>query len=196
MVVVLYFGGVDPIVAILQGIWLIFPAYVAGPGAVLFGGGRPIDGGRFYKDGRRYLGDGKTWRGLVGGTTLGVIIGLLQDFANQFSEWPELTFGSFPTNIWVIFFLPFGALMGDIFGSYFKRRMGIKRGQKARVLDQYDFLFMALFFVAVFETSWLLEHYIVGYAILGLIAVIVLTPVLHRITNIIGYKMGKKEVPW
>ena len=84
----------DVTVAILQGIWLIFPAYVAGPGAVLFGGGRSIDGGRMHKDGRRYLGDGKTWRGLVGGVSLGFIVGLLQDFANQFSEWPEMSFGS------------------------------------------------------------------------------------------------------
>ncbi len=186
----------DVTIAVLQGIWLIFPAYVAGPGAVLLGGGRPIDGGRTHKDGRRYLGDGKTWRGLVGGVSFGFIIGLLQDFANQFSEWPEMSFGSYPYNVLVIFLLPFGALMGDMIGSYIKRRKGIERGQKAPVLDQYDFLIFAALLVAVLQWSWFFEHYLDGFAILGLITIVVLTPVLHRITNIIGHRMGKKEVPW
>lgn len=186
----------DVTVAILQGIWLIFPAYVAGPGAVLIGGGRPIDGGRIHKDGRRYLGDGKTWRGLIGGVTLGVIIGLLQDFTNGYSEWPEMSFGSHPNNLVVIFLLPFGALMGDMIGSYIKRRKGVERGQKAPVLDQYDFLIFAVILVAVLQWPWFFEHYLDGFAILGLITIIVLTPVLHRITNIIGHRMGKKEVPW
>lgn len=186
----------DVTVAILQGVWLIFPAYVAGPGAVLLGGGRPMDGGRMHKDGRRYLGDGKTWRGLVGGVSFGFIIGLLQDFANQFSEWPEMSFGSYPYNVLVIFLLPFGALMGDMIGSYIKRRKGIERGQKAPVLDQYDFLIFAVILVAVLQWPWFFEHYLDSFAILGLITIIVLTPVLHRITNIIGHRMGKKEVPW
>lgn len=186
----------DVIVAILQGIWLIFPAYVAGPGAVLFGGGSPIDGGRTHKDGRRYLGDGKTWRGLIGGVTLGIIIGLLQDLANGFSEWPEMSFGDYPSNLIVIFLLPLGALIGDMMGSYLKRRKGIERGEKAPVLDQYDFLIIAMMLIAVLQWPWFYEHYLEGLAILGLITVVILTPVLHRLTNIIGHRMGKKEVPW
>lgn len=186
----------DVIVAILQGLWLIIPAFVANSAAVLFGGGKPIDGGAVHKDGRRVLGDGKTWRGFIGGTAFGIFIGLLMSVANSFSEWPEITFGSFPSSIVVICSLSFGALLGDLIGSFFKRRMGIERGKKTPVLDQYDFLIFAMLLVAILQWPWFFEHYINGYAILGLVAVIVITPVLHRITNIIGHRIGKKEVPW
>jgi CDP-2,3-bis-(O-geranylgeranyl)-sn-glycerol synthase len=196
MVIVRYCGDVDVVVAVLQGLWLIIPAFVANSAAVLFGGGRPIDGGAVHKDGRRVLGDGKTWRGLIGGTAFGVFIGLLMVVANSFSEWPEITFGGFPSSIIVIFSLSFGALLGDLIGSFVKRRMGKERGQKAPVLDQYDFLIFAMFLVAILQWPWFFEHYINGYAISGLIAVILVTPVLHRVVNIIGYKMGRKEVPW
>ncbi len=186
----------DVITAIAQGIWLMFPAFVAGPGAVFLGGGAPIDGGRVHRDGRRVLGDGKTWRGLIGGVAFGMFIGFLQVIANSFSVWPEFTFGTFPSSLVVIFTLSFGSLLGDMIGSYFKRRKGILRGEKAPILDQYDFLVVAVVLVAVLQWSWFFEHYINGYAILGLIAVVVITPILHRITNIIGYRLGRKEVPW
>ncbi len=186
----------DPIIAILQGLWLILPAFAANSGAVFFGGGRPVDGGKFHRDGRRYLGDGKTWRGVIGGITFGVFIGVLQIIANSFSEWPEFTFGFFPHNLVVAFSLAFGALLGDMIGSYFKRRMGKERGSKAPILDQYDFLIMAFVLVLVFEAGWFLEHYINDYAFLGLIAVMAITPILHRLSNIIGYRIGRKEVPW
>lgn len=186
----------DPIVTVLQGLWLMIPAYVANPAAVLFGGGKPIDGGAIHRDGRRYLGDGKTWRGLAGGTLFGMVIGLVQMGVNWGICHPDVSFGTFPFSFLVIFLLPFGALLGDILGSYIKRRKGIERGQKAPGLDQYDFLIGTILLVGVFQTYWFLAHYIYGYAILGLIAVLILTPVLHRIVNILGYKIGKKEVPW
>lgn len=186
----------DPVVAILQGVWLMIPAYVANSAAVFLGGGRPIDGGAILRDGRRVLGGGKTWRGLVGGTLFGMFIGILQWLGNSAYGHPDFSFGDFPFTILVIFLLPFGALFGDILGSFIKRRMGIERGQKAPGLDQYDFLIGVVILVGIFQTGWFLEHYIYGFAILGLITVIVLTPILHRITNIIGHKMGKKEVPW
>ncbi|UCD93003.1 MAG: CDP-2,3-bis-(O-geranylgeranyl)-sn-glycerol synthase [Methanobacteriota archaeon] len=186
----------DPIVAVLQGLWLMIPAYVANPAAVLFGGGKPIDGGAIHRDGRRYLGDGKTWRGLAGGTVFGMVIGFVQMGINMAVDHPDFSFGSFPFSILVIFLLPFGALLGDMLGSYIKRRMGIERGQKALGLDQYDFLVGVVLLVAIFQTHWFLAHYIYWEATLGLIAVLVITPVLHRVVNIIGYRIGKKEVPW
>ncbi|MFQ5885135.1 MAG: CDP-archaeol synthase, partial [Thermoplasmata archaeon] len=67
---------------------------------------------------------------------------------------------------------------------------------KAPGLDQYDFLIGTILLLAIFQTHWFLAHYIYWEATLGLIAVLVLTPALHRIVNIIGYKIGKKEVPW
>src|SRR5437870_12474599 len=63
--------------AIPQALWFFLPAFVANPTAVVFGGGTPIDFGRTLRDGQRLFGDGKTWRGLVGGTLSGALLGRL-----------------------------------------------------------------------------------------------------------------------
>src|SRR2546425_163624 len=78
-------------VAIPQPLWFFLPAYVANPMAVVFGGGAPIDLGRTFRDGERLFGDGKTWRGLVGGTLAGALLGLLLTL-------PFLAFA--PTSSW------------------------------------------------------------------------------------------------
>src|SRR2546426_8358818 len=61
--------------AIPQALWFFLPAFVANPMAVVFGGGTPIDFGRTLGDRERLFGDGKTWRGLLGGTVLGGVLG-------------------------------------------------------------------------------------------------------------------------
>src|SRR2546426_7158956 len=63
--------------AIPQALWFFLPAFVANPMAVVFGGGTPIDFGRILGDRERLFGDGKTWRGPVGGTVSGGVLGLL-----------------------------------------------------------------------------------------------------------------------
>ena len=52
---------VDALIIAGQAFWMMFPALVTGPFAVLFGGGAPIDMGKKDSKGRRILGDGKTW---------------------------------------------------------------------------------------------------------------------------------------
>src|SRR3989442_2350991 len=63
--------------AIPQALWFFLPAFVANPMAVVFGGGTPIDFRRTFRDRERLFGDGKTWRGLVGGTLSGAVLGFL-----------------------------------------------------------------------------------------------------------------------
>jgi CDP-2,3-bis-(O-geranylgeranyl)-sn-glycerol synthase len=81
-------------------------------------------------------------------------------------------------------------------GAFIKRRLGMKRGQKAPVLDQYDFVTGALLLTALFFPDWVAAHYVNDGAIVALIALLVFVPVLHRSVNIIGYKLGKKKEPW
>ena len=50
--------------------------------------------------------------------------------------------------------------------------------------------------VAIFQWGWFWEYYLDGEHIIALITVLLATWFLHRAVNIIGYKMGKKEVPW
>ena len=186
----------------MQGLWLTLPAYLPNSAAAVFGGGKPVDGGRTFKDGRRLLGDGKTWRGTIGGTASGILLGLTQvgllaglGLALDL-ELPDF-FGSFPFLLWVIFLLALGSLMGDMGASFLKRRMNVERGAKFPGLDQYDFLIGAWLLVIIGAFDWFRDWFInADDGPWRLLVVLIVTPILHRGVNIIGYKMGKKDVPW
>jgi CDP-2,3-bis-(O-geranylgeranyl)-sn-glycerol synthase len=182
--------------AVFRALWLLLPAYVANPAAVLWGGGMPMDFGRSLPDGRRILGDGKTWRGFVGGVASGGLVALLMEGAATALQAPILSYGPSPLFPLVPLVLATGSLLGDVAGAFAKRRLGLPRGARAPGLDQYDFLAGALGLCALAFPGWLLLHYVAGEAWAGLLAVLVATPLLHRGVNILGYRMGKKEVPW
>lgn len=186
----------DIISIIFMGIWLTIPAFVANPSAVLFGGGKPMDFGRKMKTGARILGDGKTWRGFFGGAFAGIVIGLIQVGISSFFSDDHFGFGEFPNFIVIIVLLSFGALLGDVLGSFIKRRLGKSRGAKAPGLDQYDFLLGAWLLLIIFKTNWFLNHFVLWPYAIALLTIIILTPLLHRGVNILGYKIGKKDVPW
>jgi len=186
----------SPLEAALSGIWLMVPALVPNSAAVVFGGGTPMDFGRSW-NGKRVLGDGKTWQGFFGGAMTGVFLGLLliglSELTGEEATWG---YGSFPGSVVVVASLSFGSMVGDSVGSFLKRRIGLDRGGKAPVLDQYNFVAGAIVFVLLADSRWFFEHYIDGNALWGLAAFLVVVPVLHRGVNIIGYKMGRKDVPW
>jgi CDP-2,3-bis-(O-geranylgeranyl)-sn-glycerol synthase len=164
---------------------------------VIFGGGTPVDRGKFHTDGRRLFGDGKTWRGLIAGIAFGSLIGILQIFVEtQVEHEYFLGFGSVPMAYVIVILLSVGAMLGDLVGSYIKRRLNKPRGTNIPILDQFDFLIGAWVLLLIFNWSWFFERYIYGENILGLIFILILTLILHRFTNIIGYKIGKKKEPW
>lgn len=181
--------------ALLASFWFFLPAYVANPAAVLFGGGRPIDGGRVLSDGHRLFGDGKTWRGLAGGIGTGVALGLLLWAASSVLD-PGLSFGAFPGGLLPIAALATGALLGDLLGAYVKRRMGRPRGARTPGLDWYDFYLGAFALLVLADYGFFLEHFVRDEAIFGFLFVTVITPMLHRTVNILGHRLGKKDVPW
>ncbi len=182
--------------AIPQALWFFLPAFVANPSAVLWGGGTPIDFGHKLGDGERLFGDGKTWRGLVGGTLSGATLGLL--LAIPFvlvapdSSW---SFGGPADAFAASALLALGALLGDLTGAFIKRRMHKPRGAKAPGLDQYDFVVGALL-LSLLVSPWSVPRFFAGDALYGLAAIIVITPLLHRTVNIVGFRMGKKHEPW
>lgn len=170
---------------ITQAVWLMLPAYISNPTAVVFGGGTPIDFGKNWKDGKRILGEGKTFRGLIGGTICGLIIGIIQ---MQYVPFEYL--GNF--TLLAVFSLSFGALLGDMVKSFFKRRLSYDRGMKLPFIDQLDFVAGAWVLTYLLEPEWFSGNFTLWI----LIVVIVLTPILHRVTNIIGYHMKLKKEPW
>ncbi len=190
--------------AIPQALWFFLPAFVANPSAVLWGGGTPMDFGRTLRDGERMLGDGKTWRGLFGGTLNGAILGLLLflpfGLLAPHSTWsfgvPQTDFASAAaTALLASAVLAFGALLGDVVGAFLKRRMHKPRGAKAPGLDQYDFVVGALL-ASLLVAGWSVPRFFSGDGWYGLLAIILITPALHRGVNILGYRMGKKHEPW
>ena len=188
--------NMTPLEAALAGLWLMLPALVPNSAAVLLGGGTPIDFGRSWR-GKRILGDGKTWRGFLGGASCGIVVGLVQiaaaDMTNLSETWSH---GAWPSAITIVVCLGLGSMLGDSLGSFIKRRLGFGRGIKAPGLDQYNFVIGAALLVAIFGYSWLYAHFIDGNAVWGLVALLVVVPALHRGVNIIGYRLGRKDVPW
>ena len=178
------------ILILLVTLYFILPAYFSNGGALLFGGGTPIDFGKTDSKGIRWIGDGVTWRGLVAGTIIGMITGIIQGYlapmilpfiGNSFIV-PIIT--SIPNGILIGFLLGFGALIGDALGSFLKRRLGIGRGKPAPILDQLDFIIVALIFVSpVVELN-------LTFVVLALL----LTLFIHLLTNSFAYLLGLKDV--
>ncbi|MEM2258745.1 MAG: CDP-2,3-bis-(O-geranylgeranyl)-sn-glycerol synthase [Candidatus Thermoplasmatota archaeon] len=168
----------------VEAIWLILPAYIANSSAVLLGGGKPIDFGKKWR-GKPILGEGKTWRGLAGGIICGVISGIILN-----KIWNLFGYGF--SSFLIFLSLSFGALLGDIAKSFFKRRIGIARGKPLPVLDQIDFLIGAFFLTFILNKDWFLAH----FTLLHILFLLFLTPFLHLVTNIIAYLLGLKDVPW
>ena len=176
------------LVALVAACWIMLPAYLPNPVAAVTGGGTPVDFCRTFPDGRRVLGDGKTYRGFLCGVLAGIAVGLVQiALTNQFG-WeilPRHTLAS-------VCLLSVGALLGDMGKSLIKRRLGKDRGAKWPIADQYDLVVGAFLLLLIFDPAWLFANVTLPV----LVIIIILTPVLHRVVNIIGYIGGVKDVPW
>lgn len=178
---------------IFQAFYLALPAYFANMAPVIFAKlgllkwlARPIDGGQ--KLGRDYIfGLGKTWRGIISAVILGIIISGLQAWLFSFDFFRSVSVVDYP-RIWPVFgFLAgLGAILGDLFKSFLKRRIGISSGGPWPIFDQLDFV--VGFFVFVYllvRPDWQI-----------VLAVFVLTLVLHPLTNLIAYILRIKKVWW
>ncbi|MDS0259914.1 CDP-2,3-bis-(O-geranylgeranyl)-sn-glycerol synthase [Haloarcula sp. S1CR25-12] len=180
----------DIVGVVVTAVWAMLPAYVPNNAAVLAGGGKPIDGGRTM-GGRRILGDGKTWRGTVVGTAAGLALAVgLSALAPAVSDLVGVGLPEFPVVAGLG--LAFGAMLGDIAASFLKRRTGRERGAAFPGLDQLDFVVGALACVWVLAPEWTAATFTTPV----LLAVLVLTPLLHVVTNVVAYLLGLKDEPW
>ena len=183
-------------VLLLVGGWVFVPALLPNSAAVVFGGGTPVDFGRSWR-GKRILGDGKTWRGFFGGAFSGIVLGLIMIGAARLAGSPDLWgYGTVADGIGIVVCLAVGSLLGDMLGSFLKRRLGIERGMKAPILDQYDFVIGAFLVVTLFYPQWVWSTYVEGWHIAALVLLLALVWFLHRGVNIIGYRLGLKNEPW
>lgn len=178
----------DVVEIIVTALWAMLPAYLPNNVAVVVGGGRPIDNGRTW-GGRRVLGDGKTWRGTVIGVGVGALLALGLNLVR-----PDALLGVTPSRFPVAgaVALPAGAMLGDIVASFLKRRTGRERGAAFPVVDQLDFVAGALALVAVGAPGWFENVFTLPV----LLAVVLVTPLLHLGTNVAAYLLGIEPEPW
>jgi len=172
---------------LILGFWIVIPAYAANGFAPLARGRRRIDFGKKI-GGREILGAGKTWEGLILALIVGTLFGALEVYL-----YPQLNpiameagFSLQNITIFSVFFVALGAMVGDMIGSFIKRRLDIGRGDSAPLLDQLDFLAGAFLFASLF----------VPISFISILIFIIITPFVHYLASFIGYKLGVKEVPW
>lgn len=171
---------------ILQALYFMLPAYLANMMPVLV---KPFFPWWSRSISEKFFGSHKTWRGIFAGICGGIIMIFIQreigaaatgisliDYQNM----------SLQTLFLLGFLFGFGALIGDLIKSFFKRRLKIAEGQPWIPFDQLDFVTGALL-----ATSPLYLPSPLHIAI-----ILILTPFLHLASNIISYKLGWKKVCW
>jgi CDP-2,3-bis-(O-geranylgeranyl)-sn-glycerol synthase len=160
-------------ILIVEALKFIFPAYCANAAPVIAGGGRPMDFGKTFFDGKPIFGKNKTFRGFFFGLAVGVTVGLV-----------ECVFFDYPFLFSVL--SPLGALLGDLTGAFLKRRLGIAPGGLLPIVDQVDFVVGAI----LFSLPLAIIYWELG------VAVIIITPPIHLLTNFLAYKLKLKNNPW
>ncbi|MBI5635377.1 CDP-2,3-bis-(O-geranylgeranyl)-sn-glycerol synthase [Candidatus Micrarchaeota archaeon] len=165
----------------LELLLFILPAYFSNSTPVVLGGGKPLDLGKTLWDGRRVFGASKTIRGLLSALVVGTFVSI------PLSLFPQFLPGfSLEQKITVAFLVSLGAMIGDLIGSFSKRRLGFGEGESFIVTDQLLFLAVAL----------LLSSTYVKIGLYDIVALVVVTFVLHVLFNQIAHRLGLKKVPW
>ncbi|MFQ6085336.1 MAG: CDP-2,3-bis-(O-geranylgeranyl)-sn-glycerol synthase [Candidatus Bathyarchaeia archaeon] len=160
----------DTAVCILENvgraIYLFFPAYVANAIPVILGGGTPVDLGRKFYDGRPIFGPHKTLRGLLSGILAGTLTGMIMHGSTLMG-----------------LLLSSGALIGDLVGSFFKRRIRREPGSPLFPLDQICFILGAIGLLSIFRVP----------PASSVVTIIVITPPIHILINRISRWLGIRE---
>ncbi len=159
---------------IVDSLIFIFPAYSANAVPVIFGGGKPLDMGVILGDGRPLFGAHKTFRGFFAGLVIGSLVGFVE----------SLIFNGYSPLLG--FLLSLGALIGDLFGAFVKRRLGLAPGAFFPVVDQLDFVLFALLF----------SFPLVQPTLAMTLIVLAMTVPVHVLTNLLAYLAGLKKSPW
>ena len=160
---------------------IAIPIYISNGMALVFGGHGQLDLGLNFIDHKPLFGKGKTFSG----TLAGIIFGSAGSLAVM-AFFPNLALVLGINYFYYGFLLASGAMAGDIFGSFLKRRVKVERGQSFFLLDQLDFILggIGIGMLAFVPSIW---H------VLFLAAV---TVSVHKFGNVVAFKTKMKSVPW
>ena len=167
---------------ILKSLYFCLPAYL-GNMVPIFVKKIPLLN---YPVWEKKFGKNKTWRGTISAIIIGMIVFALQKYAYSqgFTEWALIDYNGFSVLLGAL--LGGGAIIGDLAESYFKRKQGIKPGERWLFWDQIDFvigglLLACLVYVPPAEVVLIL---------------IVLSPFLHVFFNHLGYFLKIRKSKW
>ncbi|MFX0170854.1 MAG: CDP-2,3-bis-(O-geranylgeranyl)-sn-glycerol synthase [Candidatus Hodarchaeota archaeon] len=183
---------------------------ILGGGAPIDGGRFWRDGKRILGDGKTIRG---FWAGTLVGGIMGCVVGFLgsiisdsiipgtkillrlryQDFLESsiiYSLLAILNIEEILSNPLILglisgSLMTFGGLIGDLIGSFIKRRSGIERGHSFIFLDQLGFLVLGMIFVYPLIT-WDIRWFLV---------LVPITFITHIAANLFGYFTGIQEDP-
>ncbi len=130
---------------------------------------RPLDGGRIMSDGNPLFGSSKTWRGIVAALLFTGIAAWAMGLTLVFG----LLFGFF-------------AMLGDLFSSFIKRRLGKPPSSQALVLDHLPEALVPLVYASwSLNYSWII---VVFVALVFMLTVLLVSPIL--------FKLGIRKKPY
>lgn len=179
----------------LFALWFFLPAGLANAAPVLFNKipllarfDAPLDGDRRFR-GRPIFGANKRWRGLIGGTIVGAVVGFLQLALTSIFPWLHEISGpidySSPTPLLLGALLGFGALIGDALESFFKRQLNVKPGHAWFPFDQLDYILGGILLsLLIVQLPWVqyLQITVVWFS-------------AHLLFSFLGHLAGLKDRP-
>lgn len=174
------------LILIISSLYFMLPAYLANMSAEIFSRiispkvrilARPIDDNRKWR-GQPLFGSHKTWGGLLYASMAGVIIFFIQQKVFVYSSIKQISLIDYSsTSLLLGFLFGFGAIIGDLIKSFFKRRTNIPPGKPWIPFDQLDFLAGAVIFsLPIVILPW--QNYL---------TIFLVTPFLHILINRIGH---------
>lgn len=159
---------------LFMAVAIAIPAYTTNAVPILTGGGISIDLGKNFIDGQRIFGSHKTVRGFAGGLLAGAFAAVLEALM--------ISRGFFLLAL----LASLGALLGDLGGAFLKRRLRIAPGRLLPIVDQLDFITGSVLLISPF--------YDVSTAVV--IVLLLVTPPLHLLANIVAYLLKIKSAFW
>ena len=178
------------ILFVLKCFYFMLPAYFANMAPVIVKDilkpmAVPIDFGMKI-GGKEILGKNKTLRGLFFGIIFAIVIAYFQYLLYSFDYFRGLSFIDYSNWFVVGFLFGFGALLGDMVKSFFKRRANIKPGERLVPWDQLDFVIGSLVFVnMVVSLTWDKVFYIAIISFMG-----------HILVNHAAYYLKIRNEKW